>query len=226
MFAGRIAGLTIVAACLGFGPGALAANLVVDGGFEADASGNYSAPSYLFNLGPSSFGPAGVWHVNSGFVGIDSFAVQAHSGNNSLLLAPGNPSFPSSLTQTLATTAGATYAIDFFAAAAGVNTFSLTFNGVAVAGAPTSFPTTIPMFATDFSQDYREYTFNVVASSSLSVLGFGGTSTGNPGFGPTTINIDDISVTPIASAVPEPASMAILSFGMFAVATLRRRSRT
>ncbi|MEO9191777.1 MAG: PEP-CTERM sorting domain-containing protein [Acetobacteraceae bacterium] len=215
---------TLLAAIpLAAGPAAMAANLVVDGGFEADAPGNYSAPNYFFHLGPSTFGPGGVWQVNNGFVGIDGFAVQAHSGTNSLLLAPGNPLFPSDLTQTLATTPGTQYRLSFFAAAGGVNTFSLSFGGVPVAGAPSSFPSTIPMFASDFTGYYMPYSFLVTANSNASVLELGGTSTDNPGMGPDTINIDDISVTP--AAVPEPAAIALLAAGLLGLGVVRRRAR-
>ena len=202
-----------------------AANLVVDGGFESDAAQNHSAPNYLFPLGPSTFGPGGVWHVNNGFVGIDGFAVQAHSGNNSLNLAPGNPLFPSDLTQTLSTVTGSSYLVSFFAAAGGVNTFSLSFDGVPIAGAPTSFPDTIPMDASNFTGDYTKYSFLVTATSSQSVLELGGTSTDDVGNGPDVILIDDISVTPSAAQVPEPTSLALFTTAAFGFAMLRHRKR-
>ena len=125
----------------------------------------------------------------------------AHSGNNSLNLAPGNPLFPSELTQTLSTVTGSSYLVSFFAAAGGVNTFSLSFGDVPIAGAPTSFPDTIPMGASDFTGDYTKYSFLVTATSSHSVLELGGTSTDDIGPGPDVILIDDISVIPSAAQV-------------------------
>jgi Protein of unknown function (DUF642)/PEP-CTERM motif len=197
-----------------------AANLVMDGGFETDVSQNYAATDYLFPLGPSTFGP---WTVNSGFVFVDGFAVQAHSGDNSLNLAPGNPAFPSDITQALATNAGQTYELSFFAAAGGENTFSVKFDGVTVPGSPTSLPQTIPELASDFTGDYREYNFTVLATSSQSVLEFGGTSTDNPGHGPDTVQLDDISFT--TAAVPEPATWSMMLIGLLGVAGWTRISR-
>jgi PEP-CTERM motif len=215
-------GLTSAILSLGvaaFTPAA-AANLVVDGGFEGDVSQNYSAADYLFPLGPSTFGP---WTVNSGFVFVDGFGVQAHSGDSSLNLAPGNPAFPSDITQNFATTAGQTYELSFFAAAGGENTFSVKFDGATVRGSPTSLPSTIPELATDFTGDYREYDFTVLATSAESVLEFGGTSTDDPGHGPDTLQLDDISFTP--TAVPEPAMWSMMLVGLLGVAGWTRISR-
>lgn len=219
-------GLGWALAIMWFGPGALApvsaANIVVDGGFEGDASQNYAAADYIFPLGPSVFGP---WTVNSGFVFVDGFAVQAHSGDNSLNLAPGNPAFPSDITQTLNTIAGEKYELSFYAAAGGVNTFNVMFDGVTVPGSPTSLPATIPELATDFTGDYALYSFVVTATSDQSVLEFRGTSTDNPGHGPDTIQLDDISVSP--SAVPEPSTWTMLLLGFAGLGFLgfRRSAR-
>ncbi len=192
------------------------ANLVVDGGFEQDASGNYSAASYPFPLGPSTFGP---WTVNNGFVYVDGFAIQSHSGTSALNLTPGL--FASNVSQSLPTVLGETYQLTFFAAAHSANTFLVDWNGIAVTGAPTILPDTIPQGAYDFTGDYRRYSFDLTATGTSSVLAFGGTNPDTPGMGPNVIMIDDVSVT----AVPEPATWALMLVGFAGLGAISRMAR-
>ena len=204
-----------------FSAPASAQNLVLDGGFEADtAMQNYSASNYFFNLGPSTFGP---WTVTNGFVYVDGFGTQAHSGNNSVDLAPGL--ITSSLTQTLNTVSGQNYLLSFFAAAHSANTFAVKWDGNVIAGSPVSLPSTISTFATDFSGDYLQYSLPVTATSNQSVLEFDAQDPDTPGLGPNTVHLDDVSV--VSAAVPEPSTPALLAIGgvgLLFVARKRRRA--
>jgi hypothetical protein len=81
------------------------------------------------------------------------------------------------------------------------------------------------MGASDFTGDYTKYSFLVTATSSHSVLELGGASTDDVGHGPDVILIDDISVIPSATQVPEPTSMALFTTAALGLAMLRRRQQ-
>jgi hypothetical protein len=114
--------------------------MVQDGGFEAADPGGAAGGTNYFTSGSSIDG--GLWNVTQGTVGVDTQNFFVFDGNKSIFLSPGGTSGgaggPNSLTQTLATTPGQVYTISFWANADVDNTFSVTFGGVAVTGAPST----------------------------------------------------------------------------------------
>ena len=104
------------------------------------------------------------------------------------------------ITQTLTTVSGQTYAISYFVAGTHPNFLEVTFGGA------TLFNGTSPAAGVGSPSDYAEYTFNSTATSTSTVLAFSGQRTAGG-----EILLDDVSVT--ASSVAEPSNLLLLGTG-------------
>ena len=175
------------------------ADLVVNGGFE---SGDFSpgwtvAGSFTF-VDPAIPGVGGA----GGF--------GTHSGG--FYAAMGTVGPLGSISQTLSTTAGQSYTLDYWFASDGgtPNQFRVEWDG-----SPVFDQTDIPM------QDYVEYTFTVTASTGSTVLEFFERND------PSYLSLDDVSVVDAQSAVPEPASLTLAACGIVGLLGYRwnRRNR-
>ena len=133
-----------------------------------------------------------------------------NSGSYAALLGAG-PAPHSTIYQTIATTAGATYDLTFYIRNLGQTlTMAATFDGSTVL-------TTTPV--TD--ETYHSFTTQVTASTASTVLQFDG----GPGYGA----LDDVILVPHTTSTepaPEPASIAVLGAGIAALTGLRRRRRS
>ena len=168
------------------------AELVTNGNFE---TGNLSG----FSVDPNGIG----------YVGVDSEAPR--TGAFSAFFAGTDPASPDTISQTLATEIGATYHISFWlqseADANPDSMFSASFGNTLLVSLMND-----PGFA------YRNFTYDLVASSASSVLSFTGYNA------PTAYDLDDVSVTRVGSAeVPEPGTAALLGLGFVGMMRLRRK---
>ncbi len=196
------------------------ADIVVDGNFEGADLGAGTGTDY-FTSGESIDG--GSWTVTQGTVGVDTNNFYIFDGSKSIFLN-GDITGPDSLTQTLTTVVGQTYTIGFWADADVANTFSVTFGGAPVAGAPTSiavngFPS--PNYLGNSSL-FEFYSGTATATSTSTDLvftasGFTANSSG------VTVEIDNVSAIPTTSSVPEPGTLGLLSAGMLGVLSMARR---
>ena len=205
--------MIVVAACLAVAvtAPASAAELVANGGFE-DAAGVFTAWS----------------HVNAGglttLIGTVNPS-QAHTGDHGLLFLA-NEEAPDTLSQTLSTVAGQSYAVSFWLAhrsQAGfpINSgFQASFGGTALY---TFLDTGDPGFI-----NYANYSATIVATGATTVLAFTGFSDAGNYY------LDDVSVlgqagggiveTDHPRGVPEPATWALMLLGFGgAGAALRKR---
>src|SRR5215475_6112595 len=111
-----------------------------------------------------------------------------------------------SISQSVATTSGTTYTIDFFAKCGDSGNLAVTFGGT--------------VFNHLFSQSsgYTELTFNATAASANTNLSFSETS------GNIDIFIDDISVNPAGVGVPDGGTtVSLLGCALLGLAGLRRK---
>jgi hypothetical protein len=124
------------------------------------------------------------------------------------MFAPGLPS--GQLSQSVSTTPGASYTINFFLAAAlgAPNSFSVSWGGV-----------TLLSLTNQSFFGYTEYTFTETASTASTELGFQfGGEFMQPWF------LDDVSVTP--AGVPDAGStLPLLGFASIGLVALRRKLR-
>jgi hypothetical protein len=134
--------------------------------------------------------------------GFDGYA--SHSG--SFFAALGNAGSQGIISQTFSDTAGVQYDFSFYLASNGSpNTFAASIDGTTVLG-PSDIGT----------QPYTLYSFL-----------FTGTGSDTISFSerddPDYLALDDVSVTPTVSAVPEPSGLVLMATGIAGLATAFRR---
>jgi hypothetical protein len=208
---------------------AQAANLLVNGGFEAPPIN-----TFFQNFGPGSTGISG-WTV-------DAFTPFGGSGGNVDIVngafTPGGPSpaaegsqfldlvgFGSvgSIYQTFSTVAGQAYELNFAyshnifggspSKSADVGIYGGVFSTLLI-----PFQTITHNTGSASNLDWRRQTYSFVATGSQSTVAFGMIGQGNDNAG---VLLDDLSV----SAVPEPATWAMMILGFGLVGGMMRRRR-
>jgi hypothetical protein len=197
--------LAALAVLLGLSASAHATNIVTDPGFESAGGGN------IYYAGQTI--DSGSWNVLTGAVYIDSGDPYVFAGNNALNLTGANPYAPDSVDQTLSTIVGKIYDVSFWADSDSTNTFSLTENGIAITGAPTSIVDNGFPSSTSNPSLFVDYLGIFTATSTTTTLDF--TATSDPPIGSSlgSVVIDNVSVQP----TPEPSSAVFMLTGAFAV---------
>lgn len=176
------------------------ANLVQNGNFDANNPSSGTAPLD--------------WTLTNASSGSDFFVGSGPAFG--ALSAPNSANFGAvgayddTLSQTLTTDPGATYILTFYLAhdsSNSANDFSAVWNGA-----------TVLSLVNSGYFDYTEYTYNVTATGTSTVLAFSGREV------PAWYDLDNVSVT----ATPEPGLLGVSGIGLAllyaAVAMQRRRN--
>jgi len=161
------------------------ANLITNPGFE---TGNFTG-----------------WSV-SGLAGVDGTVggLSPHSGNFQALLGSNNVS----ISQSVATTPGQSYTIDFFAASTSPTNAPITLT--------VNFGGTVFSHIFTANTGYTEFMFNATVPSSAASLNF---TTSLP-----VVFLDDVSVTPTGVGVPDGGTtVSLLGCALVGLAGLRRK---
>ncbi|TRW15091.1 PEPxxWA-CTERM sorting domain-containing protein [Glacieibacterium frigidum] len=223
----RFSHLAIAVAAIAVGTTANAANLVINGSFDADTTatkinfqGNvtgWTGGAALTFLAPpgSADDPAQYLAVYG------PFEDESPDGGN-FILADGDPSYSDAFSQTInGLTIGGKYKIDFYQAAGQ----QLGFTGATTERWSVTFGT--ENFLSDMFElpeaavgpwEAQSYTFTATSVSQVLIF----LAVGTPGGAPPISMLDGVSLT----AVPEPATWALLIGGFAMVGVAARRRRT
>jgi hypothetical protein len=185
----------------------VAQNLVTNGTFEGPSSGGIPSGWFNANPGGSNVGLTTAPHTGQNGVYFGGFGPSGFT----------TPLGFSALGQTLATTAGRTYTITFWArnnsTAEAINRFQVIFGGV----------TLFDQMLTNMA--YQEFTVTGTATGASTSLVF-------RGYNRVSHNVlDDVSAvvaaadTPPVNVVPEPSTVVLSAAGLAALAATRRRAR-
>jgi hypothetical protein len=190
-----IAGFAVCVLILG-GSGRAQADLIVNGGFE---TGDFTG--WTFNT------PPGFLVEPSGYGGIPSNNGNYHVNFGSTSSQPGM------ISQVITDTSGSNYTLGMWVLGdGGENEFTVKWNGTTIYDMSISDTLHITA-ASEISLNYISLTFTVQGTGSDTVALEGWDNGDNPG----AIALDDVSLVPaISSAVPEPTTAVVASFGAVA----------
>jgi hypothetical protein len=193
-----------------------ATELVVNGSFESDAIASAWAPVSAVTGWTSSAGGSSAFEIQKGATqgGLGGFNPAAASGTQYLEL---NTDRLTSVSQTIATTAGGTYALSFAYSGrpdtpGGANSLMNVYWGATLLT-----PTALVGNNGGTWQTYSQTLTALGASTSLRFESLGPAS--SPSYGSY---LDNVSVT---AAVPEPETYAMLLLGLAMLGGLARRKR-
>jgi hypothetical protein len=107
------------------------------------------------------------------------------------------------------------YLVSYWVADSAPNALAVRF------GSQVLFNGVAPANGVGLASEYANYNYTVMATSSSASLSITGQWLSIPGAYGTIL--DDVSVTPVSSSAPEPATLGFTSLGCLALLALRRK---
>ena len=197
------------------GAAAAHANLLSNGSFESGAFVNQDNDTMSLPAGSIAISGWTVVTDTTAWIGpTNPFGLSANDGSFFLDLTNYQAGLPfAGMSQVIATTPGATYALSFDL---GGSTFWGRPDAITASAAGTSATFTTPLTGTN--NEWQHVSMPFTASSSLTTVLLQGV-TGSNYIGLDNASVDFVS----APAVPEPATLALLSLGLAGMGLARRR---
>lgn len=200
----------------------MAGSLAWGSAAQAGPAACQTAANLVMNCGFEDTTPLNQWNANGGAT-IDS--AFPHSGVQDAAIG-GDPSSPGTLEQTLTTSPGQEYTLDFWVLdeqGDPLDTFEVTFGGF---DSNNDFPN--PPITGDQAMAYTHFTFDIpgsdITNNSTDLL-FNASNYFYSLGDQAPWNLDDVSVDPVTTTVPEPTSIALLGVALTGFGCFRRRKR-